>query len=100
MSLGLAFLAPDADFKRRQCAALIHRYSYTLGSSPAAFEAIRSGGDSLSSKLGGIDAAFVALNDDVASSSEGVLEDVDARMGAWFEKTWPVASPWERAEET
>ncbi|TNY17178.1 hypothetical protein DMC30DRAFT_357508 [Rhodotorula diobovata] len=85
---------------RAKCAALIHRYSYTLGSSPAAFEAIRSGGDSLSSKLGGIDAAFVALNDDVASSSEGVLEDVDARMGAWFEKTWPVASPWERAEET
>ncbi|BGP45053.1 hypothetical protein JCM10450v2_000870 [Rhodotorula kratochvilovae] len=83
---------------RQRAAALIHRYSYTLGSSPSIFESIRSGGTALSAKLAEIDAAFVALNDDVASSSGEVMRDVDARMGEWFEESWPRPSPWERVE--
>ncbi|GAA5926996.1 hypothetical protein JCM3775_007099 [Rhodotorula graminis] len=83
---------------RAKCAALIHRYSYTLGSSPAAFESIRHGGDLLSAQLDKLDAAFFALNDDVMGASASSMRDVDERLEKWFEKTWPAPSAWERAQ--
>ncbi|GAA5842285.1 hypothetical protein JCM9279_005333 [Rhodotorula babjevae] len=83
---------------RARCAALIHRYSYSLGSSPAVFESIRHGGSLLSAQLDKVDTAFVALNDDVMGVSPSSMRDVDERLEKWFERTWPTPSPWERAQ--
>ena len=97
-SFKISLSSISLNFVEMQCAALIHRYSYTLGSSPAAFESIRHGGSTLSAQLDKIDTAFVALNDDVMGVSPSSMRDVDERLETWFERTWPDPSPWERAQ--
>ncbi|GAA5892552.1 hypothetical protein JCM6882_005645 [Rhodosporidiobolus microsporus] len=87
---------------RRRASTLIHRYAYTIGSSPASFQSIKYSGPALSSRLNDLSRgenrpAFVALNDDLTTTVPAALEDVDRRMREWFEEVWPVASPWERA---
>lgn len=85
-----------------QAAALIQRYAYTLGDTPSFFYPVRAGGDGLTNRLDEITdperadrPALVALNDDVASVRQDTLADIDLRLERWFQKTWPVPSPWE-----
>ncbi|GAA5932899.1 hypothetical protein JCM1841_005189 [Sporobolomyces salmonicolor] len=93
--------------RRRRATSLIHRYAYTIGTSPASFKSIRYGGASLTSGLDALSSpagtdrrpAFVALNDDVAGTTSRVTEDVDRRMGDWFRTTWPDATRWEARNE-
>ncbi|BGP29032.1 hypothetical protein JCM10296v2_000768 [Rhodotorula toruloides] len=66
---------------RQKAAALIQRYSYTLGSSPSSFQSIRYAGTSLSTRLdqlvhppvGTAPPAFAALNDDIEVTSSDAL---------------------------
>jgi hypothetical protein len=88
-----------------QALTLIHRYSYTLGTSSLAFHSITKGGEALSSTLSnlrredGSGPAFLALNDDIASTDPGELKEIDGRMRSWFEEAWATPHPWERKEE-
>ncbi|GAA6035380.1 hypothetical protein JCM8097_008846 [Rhodosporidiobolus ruineniae] len=85
---------------RRRAATLIQRYAYSIGSSPASFQSIKYGGAVLDAKLASLTKgehppAFVALNDDLATTRKETVEDVDRRMRAFFEERWPEKSPWE-----
>ncbi|BGP12927.1 hypothetical protein JCM10213_004346 [Rhodosporidiobolus nylandii] len=87
---------------RRRTAALIHRYSYTIGDSSASFQSIRFGGPPLSEKLRGLSTnppAFLALNDDLITSLQRTLDDVNRRLKEWFESVWSEPSRWEKVAE-
>ncbi|GAA5902129.1 hypothetical protein JCM6882_006708 [Rhodosporidiobolus microsporus] len=87
--------------RRQQALSLIQRYSYSIGSSPLAFLSVTSGGDKLSDKLAALTSradgpAFLALNDDIGTTKEDELRDIDERMKRWFGETWTTPSEWER----
>ncbi|GAA5862843.1 hypothetical protein JCM8547_006567 [Rhodosporidiobolus lusitaniae] len=86
---------------RRRAATFIHRYSYSIGSSPASFQSLKYGGAALSMRLSSLSSnpenrpALLALNDDFTFSNEASAKDANRRMKEWFEEVWPEKSPWE-----
>ncbi|GAA5831794.1 hypothetical protein JCM11251_003886 [Rhodosporidiobolus azoricus] len=95
------YLAPESVLSRRQQAlSLIQRYAYALGSSPLAFLSITSA-SKLTEKLNALTSrvdgpAFLALNDDIGTTEEDELREIDQHMKRWFNETWPVPSVFER----
>ncbi|GAA5941932.1 hypothetical protein JCM10213_004338 [Rhodosporidiobolus nylandii] len=89
--------------RRQQAISLIQRYAYSIGTSPFAFLSVGQGGDPLTARLSSLIRpvppetvpAFVALNDDIASTDPVELADVDERLQRWFREVWPEPSEWE-----
>lgn len=75
---------------RQRCLSLIHRYSYTLGSSSSAFVPVQSAA-SLYGVLKTLDQnlpTFLVLNDELGNSLPRYITMVDDVMKAWFVKMW------------
>lgn len=92
-------LPPPTSSIRNRCLALIQRYAYVIGTSPASFIAVRST-ESLQEAITRMDRpgglpALLAMNDDINDGEAPSARGVDQVFRHWMERILPLPSRWE-----
>lgn len=87
---------------REWCTALLGRYVYSVGATPAVFAPIASIRQ-LSYRLGEVDkhpdTALVCINDDISDKNVLGATRFKEMLGAWMDRRWPTRGLWERSGE-